>query len=113
MIAKEYRMSESQVKKVLQKGKPFFSFAVVLNFLPNQLGHNRFAIVIWGKSVSGSVSRNFFRRFFYETVSAFLESWSFDCVFVVKSKTFLDNREKKVSETLKKDILFLLSKIIL
>jgi len=112
VIAKLYRLRETEVKKVLRKGKPFFSYGLVLNALPNGLEYNRFAIVISGKSVNGSVERNYFRRLFYSTVVDFLETKKGqDCVFVVKAKTKLERDEKKVSESLKKDILFLLSKI--
>jgi len=108
VLKKSYRLTESQVKKVLYKGKPFFSRDIVLNVLPNNLGFTRCAIVISGKSVLGSVERNYFRRLFYEYMRPFLYTGSHDLVFVVKSKTKLVRSEKKVSESLKKDILFLL-----
>ena len=98
MIAKKYRLKESEVKKVLHKGKPFFSYTLVLNALPTKKGYNRFAIVISWKSVKGSVERNYFRRLFYATVAPYIEQSSFDFVFVLKSKTFLDNTEKKFHE---------------
>gem|GEM_PF-6120195 len=46
MISKQFRLSERQVKKVLAKSKPFFSYGLVLNKTPNKLDHNRYAIVI-------------------------------------------------------------------
>mgnify|MGYP005995417273 FL=1 len=46
MITKQFRLKEREVKKVLQRGKPFFSYGIVLNYTKNKLGYNRFAIVI-------------------------------------------------------------------
>lgn len=37
MIAKKYRLQEREVKKVLHKGKPFFSYSIVFNVIPNKL----------------------------------------------------------------------------
>ena len=37
MIKKVYRLKEKEVKKVLQKGKPFFSYNIVSNTIPNTL----------------------------------------------------------------------------
>jgi len=46
MIKKIYRLKEKEVKKVLGKTKPFFSYSIVLNSKPNREVFNRFAIVI-------------------------------------------------------------------
>lgn len=110
MIQKKYRLTEREVKKVLHKGKPFFSYSVVCNTFKNKQWHWRFALVIWGKSVKNSVQRNVFRRLFYDTVTPFLQNTDKDFVFVVKSKTKLDANEKKIRDNFKKDILFLLNK---
>ena len=110
MIQKKYRLKEKEVKKALQRGKPFFSYGIVKNSLKNKLGYNRFAIVISGKSVKNAVERNYFRRLFYSLVSEYLQKGSFDIVFVVKVKTKLSVYEKKVLDNFKKDILFLLKK---
>jgi ribonuclease P protein component len=40
-----------------------------LNYKNNNLENNRFAIIISGKNVDGSVERNFFRRRFYDSVN--------------------------------------------
>jgi hypothetical protein len=37
MIQKKYRLKEKQVKKVLQKGKPFFSYGIVKNSFKNKV----------------------------------------------------------------------------
>ncbi len=110
MISKNYRLSESEVKKVLQTGKPFFSFWIVLNYKKNIVWNNRFAIVIWWKSVEWSVERNFFRRKFYDLCSAFLE-WKNDFVFVVKKQTKLDKKNLESINWFEKDIKFLFKKV--
>jgi len=66
VIAKKYRLKEREVKKVLQKGKPFFSYSLVFNVLSHTLPESRFAIVISSKSVPSAVVRNMYRRKFYE-----------------------------------------------
>jgi len=68
VISKKNRLSEREVKKVLNKWKPFFSYWIVLNYLKNNSEINRFAIVIWWKSVNTNITRNFFRRLYYNLV---------------------------------------------
>jgi hypothetical protein len=46
MIKKIYRLKEREVKKVLKFSKPFFSYAIVLNYKQNKKKYNRFAIII-------------------------------------------------------------------
>ena len=65
MIAKKYRLSNREVKKVLSKGRPFFSYSLVFKKIPSKLDYARFAIVISRKSVPNAVIRNSFRRYFY------------------------------------------------
>ena len=112
MISKKNRLSEREVKKVLTRWKPFFSYWIVLNHLKNNLNHNRFGIVIWWKSVKTNVQRVFFRRSYYDIVSNKLNSdkW-IDYVFVVKKQTKLDKTDDNSILTFKKDIKFLLNKI--
>jgi len=110
MIQKKHRLTERQVQKVLRKGKPFFSYGIVTNCLGNKLGYSRFAIVVGGKSVKNSVERNYFRRVFYDIASSYITQKSFDIVFVVKTKTKLAKNEKKVHDSFKNDILFLMKK---
>jgi len=113
VISKKYRLSEREVKKVLRKWKPFFSYWIVLNSIRNNLDFNRFAIVIWWKSVVNSVSRNFFRRSFYNIVSSltFSKNLWYDLVFVVKKTNKLDSTSIDAVFNFKKDILFLIKKI--
>lgn len=112
MISKEHRLSEKNVKKVLRKWKPFFSYWVVLNYSKNQEWINRFAIVIWSKSVFTNVWRNLFRRLFYDLVSVYLKlDKSYDFVFVIKKTNKLDHNSINIINTFKKDILFLIKKV--
>ncbi len=112
MIPKKNRLSEREVKKVLTRWKPFFSYGIVLNYIKNKCERNRYAIVIWWKSVKTNVSRNYFRRMFYDLVKESLElnRW-LDFVFVVKKQTKLDKNDENSINSFKKDINFLLNKI--
>jgi ribonuclease P protein component len=112
VISKKNRLSEREVKKVLTRWKPFFSYGIVLNYLKNNSEKNRFAIVIGWKSVKTNVARVFFRRMFYMLVSNNLDAqkW-FDFVFVVKKQTKLDKKDKASILSFEKDIKFLLNKI--
>ena len=112
MISKINRLTEREVKKVLTRWKPFFSYGIVLNYMKNNLDKNRFAIVIWWKSVKTNVARVFFRRMYYDIVKDNLDSKKWiDFVFVVKKQTKLDKNEEKSIITFKKDIKFLLGKV--
>jgi len=75
----------------LHKGKPFFSYSVVFNVFPNKLWYSRFAIVIWGKSVSTNVVRNKYRRLFYNISTPYVHKTYGDVVCVVKKQTKLDS----------------------
>ena len=112
MLKKKYRLKEREVKMVLHKWEPFFSYNIVLNKLKNKKDFNRFAIIISAKSTKTNVERNFFRRRFYDFVrEKNIAQTGYDFVFVVKNKTKLD---KKSSESLKsffKDLWFLINKI--
>lgn len=115
MIAKKNRLTERQVKKVLQKWKPFFTQWYVLNSCMNREETHRFSIVIWWKSVQNAVERNFFRRMFYEIVrNDFLEQqiWkSYDITLLVKKVTKLERNNKKSVANFQNDIHFLLRKL--
>ena len=114
MIKKKYRLNENEVKKVLKFWKPFFSYWVVLNKIKSKLSYSRFGIVVWAKSVNHNISRNFFRRRFYDLVKENIKENSkqgLDVVFVVKKKTKLNLKEKESIFSFDKDIKFLNSKI--
>jgi ribonuclease P protein component len=73
MIAKKYRLSENEVRKVLKQKKPFFSYTFVANVIKNTSSHPRFAILLSGKHAPGSVNRNYWRRLFYKMASKYLK----------------------------------------
>ena len=106
MIAKKYRLKEREVKKVLQKGKPFFSYSIVFNRIPNRLRYSRFGIVISGKSVPNAIVRNIYRRIFYETCRPYIERNIGDIVCVVKTKTKL-TKDSKAIRDIHSEILYL------
>lgn len=111
MIKKIYRLNESEVKKVLKYSKPFFSYWVVANLIKNNLSYNRFSIVIWAKTVNHNVSRNFFRRKFFDMSSKYIDDVNGkDIVFVVKKQTKLDKNNFDSIKAFEKDIAFLLKK---
>jgi len=113
MLKKKYRLKQREVKKVLGKAKPFFSYWIVLNTKENRKNYNRFAIVIGTKSVNTNVTRNFFRRRFYDFIfnsSLYSDFWSnknFDFVFIVKKQTKLDKKDKNAILSFEKDLSFL------
>lgn len=122
MIKKIYRLKEREVKKVLLKWKPFFSYWVVLNILENKLAYNRFAIVIWAKSVNNNITRNYFRRRFYDIIAnsgLLLDgttsklNWNayYDFVFVLKKQTKLDKIDEKSINSFTNDINFIIKKV--
>lgn len=84
MIAKQYRLKESQIGKVLRYKKPFFSNMLVANVAQNRLEYPRFALILSGKVAKTSVDRNFYRRMLYDICGEFLGKISGDIVFVAK-----------------------------
>lgn len=122
MISKKYRLSESNVKKVLKFWKPFFSYWMVLNYKNNNVENNRFAIIISGKNISWSVERNFFRRRFYEIIELQIKPENrnllrlekqktyYDLVFVLKKQTILSKKNLDSVNSFDNDIKFLLKK---
>ena len=112
MLKKKFRLREREVKRVLQKWEPFFSYDVVLNTKRNNFNYNRFAIVISSKSVYSNVERNFFRRRFYDFISKseIQKKWN-DFVFVVKTKVKLDKKNILSLKSFYKNLNFLIIKI--
>ncbi|MDD4151022.1 MAG: hypothetical protein PHR68_00175 [Candidatus Gracilibacteria bacterium] len=113
MISKIYRLKEKEVKKVLLKGKPFFSYSLVLNQIQNKENFNRFAIIIGGKSVNNNITRNFFRRLFYNSSKNFIENGEkhfFDSVVLLKKQIKLDKKDKKSILNFAGDLDFVLKK---
>lgn len=96
MIAKRYRLTFREVKKVLAHGKPFFSSSATALALPGKAHGHRCAIVVSGKHAKGSVIRNFFRRKFYDLALPHVVagvSRPVDCVLLLKRGTVLDHRK--------------------
>lgn len=83
MIAKKYRLSERELKRVFREKKPFFSSMMVANVRKNNFSHTRVGILLSGKNTPGSVNRNAFRRLFYKSAWKILES-EYDVVVVLK-----------------------------
>jgi len=117
MLKKIYRLKEREVKKVLGKTKPFFSYGIVLNAKQNRKTYDRFAVVIGSKSVNTNVTRTFFRRKFYDFIknSSFYseleeKSKNYDFVFLVKKQTKLDKKDKNAILEFEKDLSFLENK---
>ncbi len=111
MIKKIYRLSENEVKKVLKYSKPFFSYWIVANYIKSTKPYNRYAIIIWWKSVSSAVCRNFFRRKFFDMVFENFKNDSKDIVFVLKKQIKLDKKDSLSIKSFENDINFLLKKI--
>jgi len=118
MIKKQFRLKEREVKKVLGKVKPFFSSWIVLNKKINKKPFNRFAIVIWSKSVNTNVTRVFFRRKFYDIIMTsklfwekYIDTKFYDFVFVVKKQTKLDRKKIDAIKTFENDLNFLIKKV--
>ncbi len=115
VISKKFRLKQREVKKVLQRGKPFFSYGIVLNYTKNKLSNNRFAIVIWWKSVITNVQRTSFRRKFYDLMREYIDIKNndsyYDFIFVVKKQTKLNGRDVDSVQSFQKDIQFLIWKV--
>lgn len=112
MLKLEYRLAEREVKRVLQKWSPFFAYNLVVNSIPNKKNKNRFAIVIWAKSVKLAVHRNFLRRRFYDMMTAYLDSEKGrDIVFVIKKKSVFNLKNKEDFLAFERDLDFLCKKI--
>lgn len=112
MIAKEYRLTEREVRKVLSRKKPFFSYMFIANVLENKLEHGRCGILLSGKVTKGSVNRNFWRRRFYDLFLPTLGKLHTDIVLVPKKGTVLDYKNELQVAEFEKNVTFL-SKTIL
>jgi ribonuclease P protein component len=114
MISKKFRLKEKELKKVLHRWKPFFSYGLVLNYSVNTVWFHRFWIVLSAKSIPTNVVRNFFRRYFYTLLRKIALTPSqigYDMVFVVKKEKFLDKNDEKSIRDFAWDIQFLLKKM--
>ncbi len=50
MIAKKYRLSERELRKVFAQKKPFFSYMMIANVRKNNLSYSRIGILLSGKN---------------------------------------------------------------
>lgn len=111
MIAKRFRLNENQVKKVLQKKKPFFSYGVVANVVKNELSYSRISIILSSAQTRWSVNRNRLRRRIYDLSEPYIAHLSVDIVYMFKKKTLLDSKDPTLMQEITRDIPFLLKKI--
>ena len=112
MITKEHRLIERDIRRVLKFKKPFFSYSVVANVAQNRIGKPRFGSVFPAKAVTGSVSRNFFRRRSYDLARPYLENPSAsDVVIVPKKGKPLDHRDPVAVAAFENDVSQLYRKI--
>lgn len=111
MIKKTRRLSENDIKKVLKFKKPFFSHNWIANTSASRIGFNRYAVIFSGKHTKTSISRNFFRRTFYDLVAEAGISGSLDIVFVPKKGKTFDKTSKDDIVAFENDIRFLLRTI--
>lgn len=111
MIAKPFRLNENQVKKVLQKKKPFFSYGVVANVIKNDLEYSRISIILSSTQTRWSVNRNRIRRHIYDLSAPYIIGLGVDIVYMFKKKTLLNSKEPLLMQEIAKDIPFLMKKI--
>lgn len=108
MLKKTHRLKEREVKKVLSYRKPFFAYSLVANTKASTLSYPRFALVLSGKNTRTSVSRNFFRRKFYDMAKPYIaKNVPIDIVVVAKKGNVYAKNDAKSIETFEKDIAFL------
>lgn len=110
MIAKKFRLSEKDLRKVFAQKKPFFSYMMIANVRKNSLSHARVGILLSAKITRWSVNRNFFRRLTYEVSKNFL-SLPFDIVFVIKKGNQLSFKNKKDCDDFIENLSFIYKKI--
>jgi ribonuclease P protein component len=84
MIAKKYRLTENEVRKVISRRKPFFSYLFIANTFNNKHGYARVGIILSSKVARGSVNRNFWRRKFYDISLPYLDTLDCDIVIIPK-----------------------------
>ncbi len=107
MIAKKNRLTEYQLRKVLARKKPFFSYMFIANILQNKEKIGRAGILLSGKCTKWSVNRNFWRRKFYDLSLPYLEQWDCDIVFVPKKWIALNYKDSLQFAEFEKNITFL------
>ena len=104
MISKKYRLTENEVRKVLNRKKPFFSYVWIANTTPNKLDHGRCGILLSSKVAKGSVNRNFWRRTYYDLSLPYITMLPLDMVLIAKKGTILDYKNEIHIVEFKKNI---------
>jgi ribonuclease P protein component len=114
MIAKRFRLTESQLGKVLKNKKPFFSHLLIANAARNGLEVSRFALILSGKVAKTSVDRNFYRRRFYDIVARHLNQPSkigIDASFVIQKGNVCNRRDSTMVSKFDSEVDNLLHKV--
>jgi ribonuclease P protein component len=120
MIAKRFRLTESQIGKVLKNKKPFFSNLLIANAARNGLEVSRFALILSGKVAKTSVDRNFYRRRFYDRVALYLDEQNasgvqalagIDASFVVQKGNICERRDLPMITKFETEVDTLLRKV--
>ncbi len=111
MIRKVNRLKEKEIKKVLKHRKPFFSYNLVANYCTNWLPYSRFAIFLSWKNCKTSISRNFFRRRFYDESSNYVSKWWMDIVLMPKKWKVFDKKTPECIVEFRKDLKFIYKNI--
>ena len=111
MIAKEFRLKEKEVQKVLRYGKPFFSYSVIAKTSINKLNNSRFAIILSGKNTKNAVTRNYYRRIFYNISSRYIKKKNLDIVIFLKKWIKFELKNSEMSKKFEKEVEWILKKI--
>lgn len=115
MIWKKNRLKVKETKKVLRFWKPFFSYTIIIKVIKNNNNFNRFAIILSWKNTKTAVTRNYFRRLYYNTSSDYLNvlknnSW-YDIVLLLKKWNTLEQNSECVLK-FKKELTWSLNKLL-
>lgn len=78
MLAKQYRLTTKEVSRINFKGRRMRIGEMGIKYIPNSLGHSRFAINIPQKVIKKSVSRNRLRRKLFESLSTWSKKGNYD-----------------------------------
>lgn len=111
MIAKKYRLSENEIRKVFARKKPFFSYMLVANVAKNNLPYSRVAIFLSSKVTKWSVNRNSFRRIFYNNSTIINTPW-YDIVILPKKWTILSHKNPEDIKNFIWNLSFIYQKIL-
>jgi ribonuclease P protein component len=100
MVIKNNRISKKKdFDYIFKKGKNISGVLLILKFIKNNLGNNRFAFIINKKVSSKAIVRNKIRRRISETVKIFKNNENgLDIVFIalpaIRDKNFIEIKEE-------------------